>query len=58
MNKLNPIVKFLIYISFGGLIGLLISLFFFKELDLTDEVNINPMQSSYNYAVKKASPAV
>ena len=58
MNKLNPIIKFLIYISFGGLIGFLISLFFFKELDPTDEDNINPIQSSYNYAVKKASPAV
>ena len=58
MNKLNPIIKFLIYISFGGLIGYLISLFFFKELNLTDVENINPIQSSYNYAVKKASPAV
>ena len=58
MNKLNPIIKFLIYISFGGLIGFLISLFFFKELGLEDEENINTIQSSYNYAVKKASPAV
>ena len=58
MNNLNPIIKFLIYISFGGLIGFLISLYFFKELDPTDEDNINPIQSSYNYAVKKASPAV
>ena len=58
MNKLNPIIKFLIYISFGGLIGFLISLFFFKELDPADEDSINPIQSSYNYAVKKASPAV
>ena len=58
MNNYNQIVKFLIYISFGALIGFLISLFFIKDSDYVNIENNSSLETSYNYAVKKASPAV
>ena len=58
MSNYKSILKLLSYATFGVFIGFIIS-----SLFLSEKVNINQeeaklFQSSYNYAVKKASPAV
>ena len=58
MNSYKSILKLLTYATIGAVIGFLISSLFIWEKDNINQKEVGLLQSSYNYAVKKASPAV
>ena len=58
MNNYKSILKLLTYMTFGVFIGLVISSLFIWEKDNIYQEEVGLFQSSYNYAVKRASPAV
>ena len=58
MSNYKSILKLASYASFGVFIGFIISSLFLWEKDNINQQEVGLFQSSYNYAVKKASPAV
>ena len=58
MSNYKSILKLLSYATFGVFIGFIISSLFLWEKDNINQRRSELFQSSYNYAVKKASPAV
>ena len=58
MSNYKSILKLLSYATFGVFIGFIISSLFLSEKDNINQEEVEFFQSSYNYAVKKASPAV
>ena len=58
MSNYKSVLKLLSYATFGVFIGFIISSLFLWEKDNINQEEVELFQSSYNYAVKKASPAV
>ena len=58
MSNYKSIIKLLSYATFGVFIGFIISSIFLWDKDNISQEEAEFFQSSYNYAVKKASPAV
>ena len=58
MNSYKSLLKLLTYLTIGAVIGFIISSLFIWEKDNINQKEVGLLQSSYNYAVKKASPAV
>ena len=58
MSNYKSILKLLSYATFGVFIGFIISSLFLWQKDNVNQEEAELFQSSYNYAVKKASPAV
>ena len=58
MSNYKSILKLASYATFGVFIGFIISSLFLWEKDNINQEEAKLFQSSYNYAVKKASPAV
>ena len=58
MSNYKSILKLASYATFGVFIGFIISSLFLWEKDNINQEEVEFFQSSYNYAVKKASPAV
>ena len=58
MSNYKSVLKLLSYATFGVFIGFIISSLFLWEKDNIYQEEAELFQSSYNYAVKKASPAV
>ena len=58
MSNYKSILKLLSYATFGVFVGFIISSLFLWEKDNINQEEAEFFQSSYNYAVKKASPAV
>ena len=58
MSNYKSILKLLSYATLGVFIGFIISSLFLSEKDNINQEEVEFFQSSYNYAVKKASPAV
>ena len=58
MSNYKSILKLASYATFGVFIGFIISSLFLWEKENINREEAELFQSSYNYAVKKASPAV
>ena len=58
MSNYKSILKLASYATFGVFIGFIISSLFLWEKENINREETESFQSSYNYAVKKASPAV
>ena len=58
MSNYKSILKLASYATFGVFIGFIISSLFLWEKDNINQEEVELFKSSYNYAVKKASPAV
>ena len=58
MSNYKSILKLASFATFGVIIGFIISSLFLWEKENINREEAELFQSSYNYAVKKASPAV
>ena len=58
MSNYKSILKLVSYATFGVFIGFIISSLFLWKKDNVNQEEAKLFQSSYNYAVKKAAPAV
>ena len=58
MSNYKSILKLSSFATFGVFIGFIISSLFLWEKENINREEAELFQSSYNYAVKKASPAV